>query len=284
MAVSTPTDKRFRRAQVRPARRRRVLEISRRRLLQVLLVAVIAFVAVDRLVERVVTSGLLQIRGITLSGGAKRSADDVLSRLDGLRGQNMFAIDIEEWRQRVLESPWVEAVAIRRVLPGVVDVSVVEREPMAIGRIGRALYLIDQSGGVIDEFGPAYAEFDLPLVDGLAAQGAASNGQPEVDAGRAALAGRLLTALQSRPDLAGRVSQIDVTDVNDAVVILQGDTVLVRVGSERFADRLQAYLDLAPTIRGEVPQIDYADMRFDEKVYVRPQSRRGGGQNVAGGG
>ena len=40
---------------------------------------------------------------------------------------------------------------------------------MGIGRIGDGLYLIDQRGAIIDEFGPNYAEFDLPIIDGLAA-------------------------------------------------------------------------------------------------------------------
>ena len=45
-----------------------------------------------------------------------------------------------------------------------------EREPLGIGRIRNALYLIDQDGAIIDEFGPKYAEFDLPIIDGLAAE------------------------------------------------------------------------------------------------------------------
>ena len=93
-------------------------------------------------------------RSITLSGDTALSGDDVRSRLEGLRGLNTMTVNLEEWRQKVLESPWVEAVAIRRVLPGAVDVSIVERRPMGVGRIGSALYLIDERGVVIDEYGP----------------------------------------------------------------------------------------------------------------------------------
>ena len=38
----------------------------------------------------------------------------------------------------------------------------------------RQLYLVDASGDVIDEFGPQYAEFDLPIVDGLVARAEAA--------------------------------------------------------------------------------------------------------------
>jgi cell division septal protein FtsQ len=139
--------------------------------------------------------------------------------------------------------------------------------------VGDHLYLIDDRGGIIDEFGPNYAEFDLPIIDGLAAP-PRDNG-PLIDEARAELAVRLLASLQGRPDLAGRVSEIDVSDVRDAVLLLKGDTALVRVGNEQFAERLQSYLDLAPALRERVAGIDYVDLRFDERVYVRPAAKRG---------
>jgi len=227
------------------------------------------------------TTEALTITRITLSGHTALSDGDVRSRLEGLQGLNMITVDLDEWRQKVLESPWVKTAAIRRVLPGSVDVAIVERQPMGVGRIGGALYLIDQRGGIIAEYGPSHGEFDLPLIDGLAVGGPDSARGPAVDEGRAALAGRLIASLQGRPDLAERVSQIDVTDPRDAVVMLEGDTALIRVGMDQFAERLQVYLDVAPTLRGQVPQIDYVDVRFGERVYVGPQPSRGAGRKIA---
>jgi cell division protein FtsQ len=179
----------------------------------------------------------------------------------------MVTTDLESWRQKLLDSPWVADVAIRRVLPGTVTVVISERTPMGIGRVRDSLYLIDQEGAIIDEYGPNYAELDLPIIDGLAAQG---GGQTLVDGVRASLAGRVLAELRQRPDLAGHLSQIDVSDPRDAVVILKGDTALVRIGDDRFAERIQSYVDLRPALRDRVPSIDYVDLRFGERVYVRP--------------
>jgi cell division septal protein FtsQ len=165
----------------------------------------------------------------------------------------------------------VADAAIRRVLPGTVAVAISERQPMGIGRVGDDLYLLDDRGGIVDRFGPAYAQLDLPIIDGLAAP-PRDNG-PLIDAARADLAARVLASLQGRPDLAKHVSEIDVSDVRDAVLLLKGDTALVRVGTERFAERLQSYLDLVPALRERVAAIDYVDLRFDERVYVRPQGR-----------
>lgn len=284
MAVSAPTDKRFRRAHVAPASKRGRVRMSRWRAAYLAVLGAVLLVGAYRVADVILSTGVLTVTRITVSGNTRLSRGEVLSLLDGLSGRNMLLVSLEEWRRKVLASPWVEDAAIRRVLPGTVDVVIAERQPVGIGRLGNVLYLLDQHGGVIDEFGPNYAEFDLPVIDGLAAAAGAGASGPAVDEARAALAMRLLASLQGRPDLAGRVSQIDVTDVRDAVVILKGDTALIRIGDDQFAERLQSYLDLAAALREKVPRIDYVDLRFGERVYVRPQAPGLRVQRAQGGG
>jgi len=273
--VSAPTDKRFRRAHVSPARRPSRFAVSRRRVAIVAVATAFLLFAGYRAAVLVLGAGALTVTRIAVSGNTRLSRGEVLSLLDGLAGRNMLLVRLDEWRQKVRASPWVEDAALRRVLPGTVDVVIAERRPMGIGRMSGELYLLDQRGGIIDEFGPSHAEFDLPLIDGLAMPRSTA-AVPMVDEGRAALAARVLSSLQGRPELAGRVSQIDVSDVRDAVVILKNDTALIRIGEEEFAERLQSYLDLVSALREKVPQIDYVDLRFGERVYVRPQRRPGG--------
>lgn len=269
MAVSAPTDKRFRRAHVTPRTRRR-FRVSPKHLVYGALIGTCVLYGGYRVAVLVLSSEVLTVTRITITGNSRLSRGEVLSLLDGLQGRNMLIVRLDDWRQKLLASPWVADAALRRVLPGTVDVAVAERQPVGIGRVNGELYLIDQRGRVIDEFGPTHADLDLPLIDGLAAAGNSAGGGPLIDEGRAALAVRLLTSLRGDPDLAGRVSEVDVTDLQDAVVILKGDTALVRVGDDQFAERLRSYLDLAPTLRERVPRIDYVDLRFGERVYVRP--------------
>jgi cell division protein FtsQ len=272
MRVSAPRDKRFRRAHVSRARGRGGRHVRRRAIARAAVVLAVAMVVAFYGAAFVLSAEALSVARITVAGNARLSRGEVLSLLDGLRGRSMIAVDLDAWRERLMASPWVADAALRRVLPGTVDVFIAEREPMGIARIGESLYLVDQRGDVIDEYGPNYADLDLPIVDGLA------GGSPEagllIDASRAALASRVLTALQARPELAQRVSQIDVTDARDAVLILEGDTSLVRVGDDQFVERLQTYVDLAPALHERVPDIDYVDLRFDERVYVRPLDSR----------
>jgi cell division protein FtsQ len=177
-------------------------------------------------------------------------------------------VRLDDWRQRLLTSSWVEDAIVRRVLPNTLDVLVRERTPMAIARLGRDLYLVDQYGVVIDEYGPSYAGLDLPVIDGLASP--PREGPAVVDEQRAVLAARLLADVAPHAQLAGRVSQIDVRDARDAVVLLDGDTVMLRLGDRDFAARLQDYLDIATALKDRVSSIDTVDLRFGERMYVRP--------------
>ena len=59
-------------------------------------------------------------------------------------------------------------------------------------------------------------------------------------------------------------------DLHNAAVILSGDPAVIELGDERFLPRLQSYLELAPTLRERVSDIDYVDLRFDDRIYVRP--------------
>jgi cell division protein FtsQ len=271
MPVSAPSDRRFRRAHVTPARRPRFLRLSARTAGRAALVlAVLAYVGYQ-VTRQVLAADALTISRITVTGNSRLSKGEVVALVDGIRGANMLTVDLDEWRRKLLSSPWVADAAMRRVLPGTVVVAISERQPMGIGRINGELYLIDDRGGVIDQFGPNYAEFDLPIIDGLAPRDNATL----IDTARAALAARVLAALQARPDLARRISEIDVSDDRDATLILKGDTALVRVGTEQFVDRLQSYVDLAPALRERVAAIDSVDLRFDQRVYVRPAAKRG---------
>jgi cell division protein FtsQ len=274
MAVSAPTDKRFRRAHVSPTRRGRRIVVSRRGLLYAGLLALGLLYAGYRGVMAMMSSDMLMVTRITVAGNTRLSDGEVLSLLYGLQGRNMVLVDLDEWRDKLLASPWVGDAALRRVLPGAIEVVISERQPLGIGHIGDALFLIDEIGEVMDEFGPHHAGLDLPVINGLSAPQGARAGAASIDTGRAALAARFLSSLRDRPDLATRVSEVDVSDARNAVVTLKGDPTMIRVGDDQFVERLQSYIDLAPTLRDRVARINYVDLRFGERVIVMPAAGR----------
>jgi cell division protein FtsQ len=270
--VAAPADKRFRRAHVRPAKKRG--SSLRQAWLAARIVVVFGVMAYGgwRGTGLVLAAPALQISRISVHGNDRLATGEVLALVAGLQRRNILTVRLDDWRERVMSSPWVEDAKLRRMLPSTVEIAVRERRPMGIGRVANGLYLVDARGVIVDEYGPNYGDLDLPIIDGLAS--VPRDGAPAVDEAKAFLAARLIVALQVRPDLAAKVSQIDVSDAHDAVVILDGDTAMLRLGEDDFVDRLQEYIDLGPALRERVNEIDYVDLRFGDRLYVRPVNRR----------
>jgi cell division septal protein FtsQ len=266
MTVKAPVEKNFRRPKGKPARRRNAHGHLSWRAARAIVVGLLVMYAGYRAVHLVLTARGLEVRHVTVKGNVRLSVGDVQALVDDLKGTNILAADLGEYRRRVMESPWVADVALRRVLPSTVELFVSERRPIGLCRLGGTLYLVDRTGTIIDEFGTRYAEFDLPIIDGLVS--APGTGSPAMDADRAELAARVIDGLAQRVDLAKRVSQIDVSDLHDAVVLVDGDSAKLHVGETAFAERLQLYLDVASRLREHVADLDYVDLRFDRGIFV----------------
>jgi cell division protein FtsQ len=275
--VTAPADRRFRRAQVKPARQRKASLARLARAARLLAALGAVGVCSYYGAHAVAQARTLQVQDILVQGNRHLARGEVLALVEGLRGEHILATDLDQWRRRLLGSPWVEFVALRRVLPSTVEIVIRERRPLALARLGDSLYLIDEEGLVIDDYGPNYAQLDLPIVDGLA--GGPPTAGPTIDPARALLAGRVIAALGARQELLQRVSQLDVSNPHDAVILLDQDPAFVHVGEDEFLERLQAYLDLSGALRARVPEIEYADLRFADRVYVRPA--RGGARRTA---
>jgi len=263
--VAISADKRFHRAHVKPSRKRSRLRTISVPLVKGGLIAAFIVLLIYRGGALLAEAPLLKIDHIVVSGNHRLAAADVLSILGGLRGENIVLSDLNRWRDRLVGSPWVRDATFRRSLPSTVEVVVAEREPLGIGRQKGQLFLVDERGGVIDAYGPQYADLDLPIIDGLTVGSNAG----DVD-GRGELAARVIQAIRTKPGLAKRLSQVDVTDQHNAAVILNGDQAVIYVGDDRFVPRLESYLDLASALRARVAEIDYVDLRFDDRIYVRP--------------
>jgi cell division protein FtsQ len=275
MTVKAPSERNFRRpsakgAKRKPIRPRLSWNVVRRALSVLLLVF-----GVYQSIAFAFTTPLLRVNRINVHGNVRLSSGEVQALVEDLRGSSILRVDLDAFRQRLVESPWVADVGLRRVLPSTVEIFISERRPVGLCRMGPDLYLVDETGTVIDQFGPQYSEFDLPIIDGLI-QPSPNGGAAKatIDVGRAELASRVIAALTRSQQIGSRLSEVDVADAHDAVVLLDGDPALLHLGDDKFLERVQSYLELSPALRERVTEIDYVDLRFDPRVYVRPAGDR----------
>ena len=284
--VAAPADRRFRRAHVKPGRRRSPWRAALRPALAMGLLGALGAGVFYRGGALVAGASVLRIDRIVVGGNVRVTSEAVHAALDGLHGQNLMMVDLDTWRQKLLASPWVRDARLRRIVPSTVEVTLTERTPVSIGRINGKLLLIDVDGFVVDRFGPEHAGLDLPIVDGLAAQ--APEPGTQVDPAHAGLASRVLASVRPDAHIAKRVSQLDVSDVHNAHVTLDDDPAVLHLGDTEFLTRIQTYLDLRPALRSNVAQIAYVDLRFGERIFVGPAGRArptlvpGGGVGTVG--
>lgn len=263
--LPVPTDKRFRRSDVRTGRRRN----WRRLLFRAAWLgggALVAVALIAWLGSVLVAAPVLKVDRLVVGGNVRVSTAEVESRLQGIRGESVLKVDLEQYRLRLLESRWVSSAELWRVLPSTVQVRITERTPLAVARLHGQLYLVDANGVIIDSFGPQYAQFDLPIVDGLITD--ASNGGV-VDPARIHLVQRLFREVSAKPDLFRRLSQVDVSDSRNAIVLLEGEPVRLMLGDRDFLGRILRYQAAAPTLRDQVQIGDYYDLRFGDRVFVK---------------
>lgn len=252
-------DRRFRRSTVKPGKRRSWRTgLRRAALLAAAAVAIVALLAWA--VVSLTYASMFHIDRIVVRGNERLAVGEVRALLDGIDAESIFHVDLEEYRLRLLDSPWVAQATLWRVFPSTVEVRVIERVPIAIARLNRQSYLVDSSGVIIDDAGPHYREFDLPIVDGLLTSEA--NGTL-ADPQRIALIERLVADLSPRDDLLRRVSQVDVSDPRNAVVLLDGEPARLFLGDREFLARLVRYEEAATAVREHIAAIDYYDLRFD---------------------
>ena len=133
------------------------------------------------------------------------------------------------------------------------------------------MYLVDDRGEIIDQYGPQYADLDLPIVDGLAVARQPRTTSDRCRTGRTG--GARHQRAQSQP---GR-RPAGVADRRPRSAQRAGDSERGRGGHlarrDQFLERIESYLELAPTLRDRVAEIDHVDVRFENRIYVRQRRR-----------
>jgi len=177
---------------------------------------------------------------------------DQLRKWAGVKpGDNLLALDLNRVKNDLELSPTIQSVAVERVLPRALKISVVEREPIAQvkmlqlqpgGGIGLVSYYLDESGHVVL---PAPARGDataqnsdaLPVLAG--ARAAELNPGRAVTSPKVSAALRLIAAFENSP-MAGLVDlkSVDVSGT-EVLSVLTGQGSQITFALDRIEDQLR---------------------------------------------
>lgn len=197
------------------------------------------------------SASFFQLKTVEVVGSSRSSRDEIgetVRRVVGAGG--VWNADLEVLTRELGELPWVRAAHVQRVLPSGLRVRVVEREPRMVARTsqGRLAWVDDE--GV--RLGPASADEGDFYVRGLEED--REEGARRRNRERLAVAARLRDDW-ARAGLTARVSEVNLHDLRDVRVQLQGDDSGVEVRLSGAGDHAAA-VDHAALFRTAVEVLD----------------------------
>ena len=119
------------------------------------------------------TSPRFAVNEIVVAGGRFRSDDQITDAAGIKRGTNIFSLDLEVAKDKLLQDPWIHEAQLARRLPGTVYVDVKEREAAAIVALGDS-YLVARDGEIFKRLEVGDPS-DLPIVTCLTSEGVAED-------------------------------------------------------------------------------------------------------------
>ncbi len=200
--------------------------------------------------------------------GAEYLDPQRVAQLAGVKpGDDLFELDVDRLRQELLlHARIADAKISRRGLRGV-DIRIVERRPVLLVSHG-VPWELDSTGVLLAPFAEG-AVADVPLLTG-----AAFDGYPEGALLRTVQVRRGLDwvrALSARGlQLAGRVSEIDVSDERCTALLLMNGTRVRSPAWPPETRRLTALRVVLADLEKRGTTAQEVDLRFENQVIVRP--------------
>lgn len=112
------------------------------------------------------TSPRFALESVVLSGEKTRTKDALLARAGITMGENVFSIDLDAARDKMLGDPYVKDAHLSRRLPGTLFVTIDERVPAAIVSLGDQAFLVTRDGEAFKRLAIGDPS-DLPVITGL---------------------------------------------------------------------------------------------------------------------
>jgi cell division protein FtsQ len=149
----------------RPPRAARTILASLKTVAGIVLVAGAAGTVAWTARRHVMTSRRFALTAIDFVGNEQRTSEKLSAETGLSLGANIFIVDLDEARARLLADPWIAEATVTRRLPGALLVRVTERKAAAIVALGET-YLATADGEPFKVIEPG-DPVDLPVITGL---------------------------------------------------------------------------------------------------------------------
>jgi cell division protein FtsQ len=219
------------------------------------------------------TSDELAVREIVVEGTAATTPEAVRAVLQSYLGRNLVELALDEVAAAATKDPWVKQASVKRILPGTLRITVIERTPGALALLGGSVYVVDDGGIVMGPAGPELP-YDLPLLVGLDAH----RGKDR-EATLARGIDLLLRLHAAFPTWTRGISEVDLSRGDRVVVTRIEGGPQILLDPDRIDRNLGAYLALQPTIARKVGDVNRVDLRWSQRISLLPAADRSATEN-----
>jgi len=208
----------------------------------------------------------LEIRDVSVTGGHQVTKQDVLDRLALKKGIALHQVSLSYLAERLQAHPWIKEATLERLPLHELRVTIVERKPTAIAKVGSEQSLIDEEGVVLVQLG-ARDDATLPLLTGLDGKALTKGDMRLKQRVQAALA----LSKRMAQSLEGRI-EIDMTNPQHIVASAKG--ARFHFGSDGLLDQWERFMTVKAASRMPVPhsrkhESSEVDLRYDNRVILR---------------
>jgi hypothetical protein len=183
-----------------------------------------------------VSASFFKVKAVDVAGATRASREEIRAAVLRLSNAGVWQADLEVIAKELKELPWVRDAVVTRVLPSGLRVRVTEREPRIIARTGGGrLVWVDDDAVQLGTATPGDEDFFVRGLEEGGGEQARRDNRARVEAALA------LKGDWDKSGLSKRVSEIDVSDLEDVRVHLAGDDAGVQVvlGGQDYVKRFR---------------------------------------------
>lgn len=198
-------------------------------------------------------SPLFAVQKIEVEGLQHLTYSELIQESGLNKGQNIFRIDTDQIKKRLLRDPLIEQIAVKRFMPHTIIIKIKERQPRALFLANSTLLVIDANGYCLDRLS-AGRSYDLPVITGL---------KPiSIELGERVSTSEeiklLLAAL--RPELQSFFSEFNLSEKN-RIIAYSREGIPVLLGSTEDLEKKIAVAVSLLKSANSLPPVEYIDVR-----------------------
>ncbi len=234
---------------------------KKRRRIKTIAVITLSLIVTLILVYVLITNYIF-VRNIVFAGNYHVKDDELLPLINIKKGDRLFGISKEEIYHRLKRSPWVDDAVIRKDLSGQIFIDITEATPLAILNLSDKKYLIDKKGKILEPIKDG-SELFLPVIRDI---------DPENN----------IEIYKEAIKLANIIHNMDIFSTGSIEILghrvedlsLKADNLLIKIGSGDYDKKLKRFKVVKGEIESRNIQVDYIDLRFSDRIIVKPLSQQ----------